>query len=96
MSNINKTTRQDLFDIYTRMNHDYHNLKHIINRLGDEYRFEKEAAKHYWLGEISSGIGCEDYVNSGSRSLEVFLKQVGIIDDDGCFIDEDEDEDLGN
>jgi hypothetical protein len=82
--------REELFEIYTCIQEQYCNLVNFINTHRSSFH-GVDAAKAYWLASLDVGINAENHFTY-NPTLKTFLEDNGIIDEDGEFI-EDEEED---
>lgn len=86
---MDTNTRYRLYEIYR-------NLDDLVNELSGIMRVncksEYQSAKAYWLASLSSGLSNGEYCTL-NPTFDSFLKDAGIVNDDGEFIeDEEEDE----
>ena len=88
MNIISKPMREELFEVYTTMVNEYTKLRRLMREVGG---FELDQAKAYWLGFIESGLRCEEHVGN-NPTFRSFLESAGIIDEDGEYLEEEEEE----
>lgn len=88
---MDQQTREDLYDLYVDFCTKYQELKSALNRIKPECPQEYERAKAYWLGNIESGIRCEEYIGT-NPTFRSFLQDMGIIDNDEEFVVEEDDD----
>ena len=85
---MDANTRYRLYEIYGK-------LDELVNELSGIMRIDCKSeyprAKAYWLASLSSGLSNEEYCTL-NPTFASFLKDAGIVNDDGEFIEEEEDE----
>jgi len=78
--------RRELYEQYIKLQESLYEISHII-RGTKGY----DAAKGYWYASLSQGINDSEYPTL-NPTFETYLKDHGIIDDDGEFIELEEEE----
>ena len=81
-------TRRRLYEIYCELDELVTELTQVMRREGG---IEYERAKAYWLASLSVGLNTQEYCTY-DPTFASFLKDAGIVNNDGEFIEEEEDE----
>lgn len=85
---IGSVAREEMFKAYNQLCDGYATIRRLFQQNLPPGTFSN--LKAYSLGEIESGLKAEEYMNSHA-TVKSTLEELGIIDDCGELIEEEED-----